>query len=159
MKRLFFCMLLLPSFLLAGPDSQKLGEQLADLTGAEKALQENFLATIDSAMSQMKGGDPLLFQAIKDATQAFYTEHYKWAELRPIFGAAYATEFSDDELKAVIAFYESPVGRKAAEKFSVSSRIASQQVAEKMKDKTPLLQRSLMQLVQKHVEAKGAANK
>jgi hypothetical protein len=159
MKLLLCLLLTLSSVALAGPESQKLGEQLADVTGAEKALHENFLATIDNAMAQMKGGDPVLFKAIKDATQQFYTEHYKWAELRPIFGQIYAADFTDDELKAVIAFYESPVGKKVAEKFSGSSRIASQQVAEKMKSKTPQLQSTLMQLVQKHVEAKGAAKR
>lgn len=155
--KLLLCLLVsVFSVAFAGPESQKLGEQLADVTGAEKALQENFLASIDNVMSQIKGGDPMLFKAIKDATQHFYTEHYKWVELRPLFGHAYATEFSDEELKAIIAFFESPVGKKAADKLPSTSRTASQQVAEKMRDKTPLLQSTLMKLVQKHVETKGA---
>ena len=154
MKSLICLLLTVASAAFAGPDSQKLGEQLADVTGAEKALQENFLATIENAMSQMKGGDPMLFKAIKDATQQFYTENYKWDELRPIFGQVYAAGFSDEELKAIIAFYETPVGKKAADKLQATSRAASQQVAEKMKSKTPLLQGTLMKLVQKHMETK-----
>jgi hypothetical protein len=57
-------------------------------------------------------------------------------------------------LKAIITFYETPAGRKAADKLQATSRAASQQVAEKMKSKTPLLQGTLMKLVQKHMETK-----
>lgn len=155
MKRFFHCLFLLPSLLLAGPDSNKLGELLADVTGAQKMLEENFMASIDAAMAKMKGGNPGLLKAIKEATQAYYSEHYRWEELRPIFGRAYATEFTDDELKALIAFYESPVGKKAAEKLPTSSKVAAQVVADQMKDKAPQLQATLVDLVRKHLGAAG----
>ena len=155
MKRFFSCLLLLPAFLLAGPDSHKLGEQLADVTGAQKVLEENFMASIDAAMQSMKGGSPGLLKAIKEATQVYYSEHYRWEELRPIFGRAYSAEFTDDELKALIAFYESPLGRKAADKLPASSKVAAQVVAEQMKDKVPQLQATLVDLVRKHLGASG----
>lgn len=156
MKRLLLCLFFLPSLVLAGPDSQKLGERLADVIGAQKMLEENFMASIDAAMSKMKGGDPGLLKAIKDATQAYYSEHYRWEALRPVFGRAYATEFTDDEMTALIAFYESPVGKKAAEKLPASSKVAAQVVAEQMKDKAPQLQSTLVDLVRKHLGAAGA---
>lgn len=156
MKVFLYLLLSFSIFALAGPDSQKLGEQLADVTGAEKALEENFLATINTAMAQMKGGDPALFKAIREETHQFYVQHYKWSELRGLFGAAYAAVFSDEEMEAIIAFYQSPAGRKTAEKLGLASRLASQQVAEKLKDKTPLLQSSLIKLVQEHVDAKAS---
>lgn len=155
MKLIYLCLLFLPSILLASPESNKLGEHLADVTGAQKMMQENFMASIDNAMSTMKGGNPALLKAIKEATQVFYDKHYRWEELRPIFGRAYATEFTDDELKAIIAFYESPVGKKVVEKLPASSRVASQVVAEQMKDKAPLLQETLVDLVRKSMEAAG----
>lgn len=151
MRHALFYLLLLASPLLAGPDSQGLGEKLADLTGAQKMLQENFMASIDNAIAQMKGGDPELIKAIKAATQTFYDQHYQWEDLRSIFGRAYAAEFSDEEMKMLITFYDSPLGKKAVDKFPAASRLASQLVAEKMKDKSPLLQATLMELVRKHV--------
>ena len=70
---------------------------------------------------------------------------------------AYAAEFSDDELKGLLAFYESPVGKKFVEKNGAMSRKAATAVNAKMQDKMPTLQAAMMAAVKKHLEGMQGA--
>jgi hypothetical protein len=79
--------------------------------------------------------------------------------MRPVYGKAYAEQFSDAELKDLLAFYQSPVGKKLADKNTVLSSQASKTMSEKMKNQMPALQAEVMKVVREHMEKKQGGSK
>lgn len=52
----------------------------------------------------------------RDVFDQWATKYLTWAEFGPPFKRLYAEEFTDDELRSLIAFYATPAGQKAASK-------------------------------------------
>ena len=51
--------------------------------------------------------------------RAFFAKYMSWASLKNDFVTIYADEFTEDELKQIVAFYKTPVGQKAVQKMPV----------------------------------------
>ena len=55
-------------------------------------------------------------QKAQDEAHALVNQQLGWDSVKPEFIAAYADAFTDDELKGLVAFYNSPLGQKLIEK-------------------------------------------
>lgn len=156
--RALFLALALSSPAFAGPESLALAEKVVEAGGLKASMEETFMGTIEAAMAQLrKTGGEALSQKVTEVARGFFKENYKWEVLRPIYVEAYAAEFSDEELKGLLAFYESPVGKKFVEKNGAMSRKAAMAVNAKMQDKMPTLQAAMMAAVKKHLEGMQGA--
>ena len=87
------------------PDRLTLANHLLDVMG------------FDTQMGRLRpdySGDepPVMKTAAGKALREFQAKYVTPAVLRPVFAAAYAERFTDDQLRQLIAFYESPVGRR-----------------------------------------------
>lgn len=158
MKILVAALLALVSVVRA--DELPLAEKVVEASGLRASLENGFLQGMSSATEQLKatGGEELA-NAAMDVIKKFFTDNVKWEDLRPLYGKSYAAEFSETELKELLAFYESPVGKKLAGKGTALTSQASKALNEKMKDKTPALQAEVMKVVQTFIEKKKGAAK
>lgn len=156
--RLLALVAILTSSAFAGPESLALAQKAIDLGGVKSSLEDSFMGNLEAALGQLrKTGGEELAQKVTGIARQFYNDNYKWEDLRTLYAEAYMTEYTDEELKALIAFYESPIGLKFVEKNNAISRKAALAVNAKMQDKMPALQAAMMDAVKKHLE--GAQGK
>jgi hypothetical protein len=159
MKRIAIA-LVLASLSIAHAADLPLAEQVVEASGLKTSLENSFVQSMEAATQQLKatGGEELA-KAAMDVVRKFFTENIKWEDMRPVYGKAYAEQFSDAELKDLLAFYQSPVGKKLADKNTVLSSQASKTMSEKMKNQMPALQAEVMKVVREHMEKKQGGSK
>lgn len=92
-------------------------------SAARLALADSLLHEmhVDSLVHEsMKVGFDLMVQqqpalgTYRDVFNAWSAKYLTWAEFGPPFTRLYAQEFTEDELRSLIAFYATPAGQKAA---------------------------------------------
>jgi len=142
------------------PSSLTLAEKVVDASGLKATLENNFVQSMEAATQQLKatGGEELA-NAAMDAIRKFFTTNVKWEEIRPTYAKAYAAEFTEAELTELLAFYESPTGKKLAAKSSGLSADAAKAMKDKLSSKMPDLQAEVMKIVREHMESKQKAAK
>ncbi len=150
-----FAFLLATASVFAGPESLTLAGKVIEAAGTKDALEDGFMKNLEAAMAQLKktGGEELANE-VKEVARQFFKQNYQWSELSKVYAEAYASEFTDAELQALLAFYESPVGKKSVEKMGNLNRRIAESVNVKMQDKMPQLQAAMMDVVKKHLGAK-----
>jgi len=136
-----------------------LAEQVVEAAGVKASVEASFMQGMESAMQQFRqnGGDELATTA-SEIVRKFYVENFKWEDVRPIFGQSYSAEYSESELKELLAFFQSPIGKKMAEKSTKLGSSTAVLMREKLKDKMPKLQSELISAVRAHMDKvqKGA---
>ncbi|MGD8319542.1 MAG: DUF2059 domain-containing protein [Gemmatimonadota bacterium] len=89
---------------------QQAAAELVDLLRLEDAARASIEAMAESMASQTPA-----FAEFGDVFAKFLTEFMSWDDLRPEYIRLYADAYTEDELHELIAFYETPVGRKTVE--------------------------------------------
>lgn len=142
------------------PSSLMLAEKVVDASGLRANLENSFVQSMEAATQQLKatGGEELA-NAAMEAIKKFFTANVKWEEIRPTYAKAYTAEFTEPELTELLAFYESPTGKKLAAKTTGLSAEAAKAMKEKMNSKMPELQAEVMKIVREHLEKKQKAAK
>ena len=142
------------------PPALTLAEKVVDASGLRTSLENSFVQSMEAATQQLKtmGGEELATSAM-DSIRKFFTANVKWEEIRPTYAKAYAAEFTEQELTDLLAFYESPTGKKLTAKAPGLSAEASKTMKEKMNSKMPELQAEVMKIVREHVEKKQKSAK
>lgn len=115
MKKLLFAILIaIPCISLAQTESHlKVSEQYLDVSG----VKTGFNSIIDDVIKSQSGQMPAQYQEkFKEVMKSFMSKYYTYELLKPKFAKMYADEFTESELKDLIAFYSSSTGKKMAEK-------------------------------------------
>ncbi|MNR06324.1 hypothetical protein D3C85_1223910 [compost metagenome] len=68
----------------------------------------------------------------------------------------YTTNFTEQELKDLVAFYQSPLGRKVLEKMPVVTQQSAQLTQKKLESAVPVVNKLLADMT-KELDPKGAA--
>ena len=76
-------------------------------------IQETVRAGTELAFDTQVQQNPLM-APFRSTMQEWVNKYFTYELMAPKFTRIYAEEFTEDELQALIAFYESPVGRKVA---------------------------------------------
>jgi hypothetical protein len=105
-----------PMVTAAPTQSDLLAKKLLQLAGTKALLQQGFETGIKPALDGMRAqGMPAdLIDSIRAESQRFFTENFKWEDVEPQLVHMYATAFTESELRDLVAFYETPTGRKAS---------------------------------------------
>jgi hypothetical protein len=116
--------LLVSSFALSAQDSTKIKhiQQFMEITGAAK-LGTQVLTNITTAYKKI----------YPDATNDFWDEFIKEADSKTLVNLVipvYEKNFSDEDIVQLIAFYQTPVGKKVVEKMPVIMQESMQVGAE-----------------------------
>jgi hypothetical protein len=102
-------------------DSLDLAGKLLDLTGTAASMQLSFETGIKPSLDQMraKGAPADLVEAIHAEARNFFQENFNWDTMRPKLAKLYADNYTEAELKEIIAFYQTPAGQKTIAKMPV----------------------------------------
>lgn len=77
-------------------------------------LEENTAASVDVMMETMIAQNPQ-FEELRDVFEEFFDEYFRWENLRPEYVRLYAEAYTEAEIRELIAFYRTPVGRKSVD--------------------------------------------
>ncbi|HHY51331.1 MAG TPA: DUF2059 domain-containing protein [Alphaproteobacteria bacterium] len=97
------------------PEHLALARKYVDLTDKSSIYEVALVETAVETMKTIVAQNPEIVQPVDDAitkTLEFYKG--KKGDLLDQFARVYALNFTVDELKEIVAFYESPVGNKLA---------------------------------------------
>ena len=96
--------------------SEGLANRLLVSTGASTLIAQNFEAGLVPFLDRMKaqGMPDDLVERIHGESRHFFDETYKWDDVRPLLVKLYTDSFTEAELRDLVAFYDSPTGKKAA---------------------------------------------
>jgi hypothetical protein len=109
------------------PSSQKAAEAILEATNAAGAMKAGFLATIDPMIANMKqqGMPDAAGTEIRIAMTEWFDQEIKWSDIKPKLVELYVQEFTGPELNELLAFYQTPLGKKAIVKLPVIMRQGS----------------------------------
>ncbi|HEX7049873.1 MAG TPA: DUF2059 domain-containing protein [Longimicrobiales bacterium] len=95
-------------------------------------LDDQTAASIDVMVESMVRQNPAMAQ-FRDVFVDFFAEYMKWDELYPQYVRLYREAYTEAELRELIAFYKTPVGRKTVEVMprlmQEGAQIGQQQIA------------------------------
>ncbi|VVN65771.1 DUF2059 domain-containing protein [Pseudomonas fluorescens] len=101
---------------------------------SKKALLETYQAKANAALDQAIG----------------------WNKLKPDMVKLYTSNFSETELKDLVAFYKSPLGKKVLEKMPQLTQQSAQMTQAKLESAVPVVNKLLADMTAE-LEPKGAA--
>jgi uncharacterized protein len=101
--------------------ARALAERIVDLVRDEELIQKNDAATLERVRTDLiSRGVPAKGAAeVCEVMGDWFKRNFNFQEIRSEVAAIYAEEFTEDELRQMLAFYETPVGRKALRKMAM----------------------------------------
>lgn len=124
-----------------------------------RASAETLLSAMDMENMMVQSIDQMLQMQIKQnpaiaqfepQMRAFLSKYMSWAGMKEEMVKLYVTEFTESELKELVAFYQTPVGKKAIQKMPALMAKGAEIGQKKVQEHMPELQAS----IQAAVEAK-----
>jgi uncharacterized protein len=93
-----------------------MAKELIALKGATNIYDPAIPGTIERAKGAFMQMNPMLGKDINEVAAKLHTEYAsRVSEIRDIVVKAYAASFTDQELREVLAFYRTPLGKKLIE--------------------------------------------
>ena len=119
-----------------------LASKLIDMTNGKEHMRAGFDAVMNNVIDNMhQHGMPQAgVDEIRAAIDKWYTAEINFDEVRPKMVDVYIKDFSEDDLKAIVAFYQSPIGQKAIKNCPTYARIRRDGAQEYTKVEDPLAQ-------------------
>jgi uncharacterized protein len=106
---LLILLVIAPSLTSADSAShEKVAEELLMTVDADNLMKQSMAQMIQLQIQQ----NPQL-GLYEQVLQRFVEKYMSWESLRPDLIALYTQAFTEDELREIVAFYQSPVGQKA----------------------------------------------
>jgi len=104
-----------------GDVRSELAGQLLGLMDVEKNLKQSLDMVKKMQMEQLKtmtphGQDTAKVQEMQSKIMNLVAEEMSWEKMRADYVAIYAETFTEEELRGMVEFYQTPVGRKLIEK-------------------------------------------
>jgi hypothetical protein len=148
----------------AAPPSAASVEQLVQLNGAQKALeqatanmQNQIRQQVQFSLQQQNGGQPLsaLQQAAVDkvvpGVVAVLRDELSWAKLKPGYVRLYQEQLTQTEVDRLIALYQDPAYVQLMQTMQGLNQRSAQMITERMpaivQRITPVIERSLRQVL------------
>ena len=131
----------------------QLAGQLLGLMDVEKNLKQSLDMVRTMQMEQIKkmtppGQDAAKAQAMQAKIMDVMTKEMSWEKLRGDYVAIYAETFTEEELRGMVEFYQSPVGRKLIEKTPELMRRSMMITQKQMTDLMPKVQEAVREAQQ-----------
>ncbi|HRQ90001.1 MAG TPA: DUF2059 domain-containing protein [Bacteroidia bacterium] len=138
------------------PERATAAEAMFSAMEMEKLLKESIEQGLDTQMEQFRQmGLPEegVVELYKEML-AFMVETMDWEKLKPEFVRIYATAFTADEMKEIVAFYATPVGKKT---ISLTPKLMAEGMVigqKKVEERQTELQQRITPILQKHMAPK-----
>lgn len=124
---------------------QQAARELLKVSETEK-MTDQLLGEIDAMMDQSFAAAGLPEEAvaewanIKSGMNEWMADFFKWEEMEPMYVEIYTSVFTEEELRQLTAFYQSPLGQKMIEKMPALTRKSMEVTMNRMQKKMPELQ-------------------
>jgi hypothetical protein len=147
--------------LKADETSQRdLAAKLIDMTNGKETMRAGFDTVMNGVIQNMQ--DHGLPQAgvdeIKAAIASWYDKEINFDDIRPKLVEVYIKNFTEDDLKTIVAFYETPVGQKTIKSLPVVMRSAAALTQDYMKSKVSTLNEELTPIMVKYRDQMQSAH-
>jgi hypothetical protein len=148
-------MLIQPAAFADDTAARALASKLIDLTGGKDNMKAGFNAVISNVIDNMQAhGLPQQgVDELKAAVDKWYDANIKFEDVRPKMIDAYVANFTVDDLKGLLAFYQSPVGQKAIKTMPDVLRAGAAAEQDYTKSKIPSLNAELTPILVKYRDA------
>ena len=110
---LLFCSAVKAQTATITPARLKAAEDALNASGAGRQMQSSISTMLQQASANVPEDKRSKFLAVMNS---FMSKYMNWEILKDQMAAMYATEFTEKELKDLSLFYQSPLGKKLAEK-------------------------------------------
>jgi hypothetical protein len=144
-------------------DSLALANQILDTTSSQAQMRETWDTGLKPSLDRMKAqGLPAeTMDKIHTEAMKFFDENFKWEEVKPKVAELYTKNFTEQELREIVDFYNTPTGKKAVEKLPALLQEAMKDGMAKVQKNMPELQRKIgamyMDFRRKQATAQAAA--
>ena len=89
--------------------SRALADTLLDLMGMERVMRASIEASFDAQVQ----AQPMMAQ-FRPTMMAWVDKYISWDELKPRLAEVYTGAYTEDDLRGLVAFYRTPLGKKTA---------------------------------------------
>ena len=156
MKRLFIILLLfsMTSFVFAASSAshRKAAEELLDVTDLKNSMDRMITQMVEMQLQQKPGMD-----AYRDVFLQFFSKHLGFNSIKSDFIDIYTEEFTEQELRKLTAFYNTPVGKKTITKLPIlmqkGAQIGMSKVRMNQNELRDMLQAEAKRLEEKNKKA------
>jgi hypothetical protein len=166
MKRLSAVIFLAALGLLVKPvladdaSERVLAGKLIDMTNGKDTMRAGFNAVMNNVIENMhQHGMPQEgVDEIRATIDKWYDAEINFDDIRPKMVEIYVKDFTEDDLKQILAFYQSPVGQKAIKNLPTVMREGAMVAQEYTKAKIPSLNAELTPILEKYRDKMESAS-
>lgn len=98
------------------PAAVAAAKELIQLKGADQFFQPIVRGVVEQTKNLFLQTNPMLSKDLNEVANALATElGPRWTEIEAEISKGYATQFTEQELKDLVAFYKTPLGKKSLE--------------------------------------------
>jgi uncharacterized protein len=119
-------------------------ENLLGLMNMDKLLTDSLDQMLQMQMKQ----NPAI-AAYEPQMRAFFAKYMSWASLKEDMVKIYMAEFSEQELKELLAFYQTPVGKKTIQKMPSLLAKGAELGQQRVQQHLPELQQAIQEVATK----------
>jgi hypothetical protein len=132
--------------------ARKSAEAILEITNAEGSLKTGFISSIEPMVANMKrqGVPDAAGVEISAAMSEWFDAEMKWSEIKPKMVDIYVKHFTEQELKELLAFYQTPLGKKAMTTLPMVMREGTAVGQEYATKKQESLQKKVQAIVDKY---------
>lgn len=110
-------------------------------------MEHPYARTMDAMIKSQVAQNPMLSQ-FEDVMRRFFDQYLSWQVVRPDLVRVYALTYTEDELRQLTAFYQTPLGRRLLETMPEVSRRSTEFTQRRVMEHMPELQQQIMQRMQ-----------
>jgi uncharacterized protein len=157
---------LAPAFAESPQPSEKSVLQLLQVMHAHQTL-DNAGAQMDETMrnsmkavsqGQLNAEQEKILEESQTKMLAIIKEALNWSSVEPILVQAYQRTFTQEEVDAMLAFYDSPLGQSVGAKLPTVNQQTSQLTQQRLKDMIPKIVEIQKDMAQRLKDAASAAS-
>jgi hypothetical protein len=115
-------------------------ESLLALMDMDKLMSES----IDQMLEMQVKQNPAIGQ-FKEEMKKFLSKYMSWAAMKEDMVKIYASEFTEQELKELLAFYQTPLGRKTVAKMPKLMAKGAELGQQRVQEHLPELQKAIQE--------------
>ena len=134
-----------------------LATQVVDMTTSKDVLRATLLSGLEPLVQRLKnnGLPPSVIDEVRKAVGDFFDKKIDFEAVRSKHAEIYAAEYSEDDLKGILAFYQSPVGKKMIEKTPEVNQKFNEFTQQQLAGTVADLQQAIGSVLQKYMPAPG----
>jgi hypothetical protein len=145
LMKIFLSLLLALGVLISAPSAladekshREATEQLLNLMDMEKVMAQS----VDQMLAIQVKQNPAMGQ-FEGQMRAFLGKYMSWASVKEDMIKIYMTEFTEPEIRELIAFYQTPVGKKTVQKLPALLQKSAELSQQRMQQHLPELQQAI----------------